>query len=171
MLAMRLFRSELGFAHVDLIPDGSRSWPFSSPEERTAFEVLRDAVARDAKSLPSSSVGAVGRHVELADPTLFEAVVVYGLTSINCEVYRHRDRAVLLDPLGPWVDPMVSTHDHVLTPLALEEDEAELFQEALRRHGLEVEVVRWRPFVRWARVRLFLGRFRVLKGFRNSERA
>lgn len=158
-LALRLFRSEVSFAHVDLIPDGSPSWPLSA-EERKAFAVLQEAVARDAgQAVPASSGGPpLGLHVELADPDVFEAIVVYGVASINCEIYRHRDRAALQDAGGPMVWPMVSTHDQRLTPLNLEEDEAELLQDAVCRSGLDVEVVRCSPPVRWARLRSALRR-------------
>ena len=124
------FRDRIGFTHIDLIPDDAQlSAMNAAADVHAAFRTLSRAAHEDrGVAVPASSGPApLGMHVELAPPDIFSAFEVYGPYSINVDVWRESDRALLADnPNGsPRPDPLIDQLDS-MDGLLLSLDEAEL---------------------------------------------
>lgn len=71
---------------------------------------------------------------------MFHAVTMYGPTSLDCGLYRERDREALRAQVEHWPAPMVSINSGLTITLNLNNSEAELFEQQLRRGDVDVGI-------------------------------
>lgn len=142
------FRDRIGFAHIDLIPDDVQlSAMNASADVHAAFRTLSLA-ADEARgvALPASSGPApLGMHVELDAREVFSAFEVYGPYSINVDVWRVSDRALLADnPNGsPRPDPFIDQLDSMdALLLSLDETELGVANAWATKAGVRIELLR-----------------------------
>ena len=112
-----------------------------------AFRMLSRAAHEDrGVAVPASSGPApLGMHVELAAPDIFSAFEVYGPYSINVDVWRDSDRALLANnPNGsPRPDPLIDQLDSMYALLlSLDETELGVASAWAARSGVRIELLR-----------------------------
>lgn len=142
------FRDRIAFTHIDLIPDDAQlSAMNAAAEVHAAFRTLSLAAHEDRwVAVPASSGPApLGMHIELDARAIFHAFELYGPYSINVDVWRESDRALLAEnPSGsPRPDPLIDQLDSMdALLLSLDETEFCVAKAWAARSGVRIERLR-----------------------------